>query len=368
MFGAVSYGLSEIFINLVSSGEPLLRDLTIICTQELRKSGRATRYGSLYSPILSKDIPTLCTLYLYSFPLTPQLSGLRHLTNVDLIDPGSTATNAILELLANNPCLQWVNIQGPLHDQGSTREDRSVALPQLRHFLTYECEATEILRCLHLPRLGLFEIDMQYSFNRVPLPGAYQPYSVLQLARDFQFHDINLITSPEVCLKISNGSEEAIIAEFGELPPNSVEVLGLSTVQLIKRLCFRERLNEHFPASLNTFHHMERLDTLALDCASPSLGGFLSVLRRGAIFPSLCTLITRLRSNIPAHDCHNALLEVVRNRASVGNAIQRLRVIVPSEEHVVLYSDNFYLFVEQFETQVSTRGELDPPQWLVWKD
>lgn len=93
-----------------------------------------------------------------------------------------------------------------------------------------------------------------------------------------------------------------------------------------------------------------------------------SPFRRGAIFPSLCTLITRLRSNIPAHECHNALLEVVRNRASVGNAIQRLRVIVPSEEHVVLYSDNFYLFVEQFETQVSTRGESDPPRWLVWKD
>lgn len=218
LFGAVSYGLSEIFINLVSSGEPLLRDLTIICTQELRKSGRATRYGSLYSPILSKDIPTLCTLYLYSFPLTPQLSGLRHLTNVDLIDPGSTATNAILDLLANNPCLQWVNIQGPLYDQGSTREDQSVALPQLRHFLTYECEATEILRCLHLPRLGLFEIDMQYSFNRVPLPGAYQPYSVLQLARDFQFHDINLITSPEFCLKISMAPRKRLSPNLENYP------------------------------------------------------------------------------------------------------------------------------------------------------
>lgn len=167
----LSSSISEIYTSLVPGKGPLLRELIIFGDDHLDPASWAT-YKSLFSPIISEDIPTLRRLLLSSFPLTPQLSALRHLTSIDLADPEPTA-NAVLDLLANNPVLQEVEISGPLGNQRSPREGQSITLPHLRHLLVFRCSAIDILRCLHLPHSEPLEMDIDFSFVDAPLPRVY---------------------------------------------------------------------------------------------------------------------------------------------------------------------------------------------------
>ena len=169
--GSLSSSISEIYTSLVPGKGPLLRELIIFGDGHLDPASWAT-HKSLFSPIISEDIPTLRRLLLSSFPLTPQLSALRHLTSIDLADPGPTA-NTVLDLLANNPVLQEVEISGPLGNQRSPREGQSITLPHLRHLLVFRCSAIDILRCLHLPHSEPLEMDIDFSFVDAPLPRVY---------------------------------------------------------------------------------------------------------------------------------------------------------------------------------------------------
>ena len=144
------------------------------------------------------------------------MSVLRHLNELFLKDPEIASTNSLLDLLANNPGLQRVDIAGPLHNQNPPRGDLNIALPHLRSFQIYVCSAVDILRCLHLPRSEHLRIDVQSSFGAGRLPGAYLLYSVVQLARDLEFHEVNLDIHPKFVLDIHD-SDGGIIAEFGEL-------------------------------------------------------------------------------------------------------------------------------------------------------
>lgn len=110
--GSVSSDLWCIFVSLTPSEGPLpLRELILSGFQPL---GTLLTHEDFRSPILSKDIPTLHKLHLLSFPLTPQMTVLRHLTEIVLEDPGPSSANSLLDLRANNPSIQKVDITGPL--------------------------------------------------------------------------------------------------------------------------------------------------------------------------------------------------------------------------------------------------------------
>jgi len=367
--GPLSSGLSDIFSFLTPGEEPLLlRDLALVGTQVL---DRGSTHEDLRSPILSKDVPTLHKLRLSSFPLIPQLSVLRHLTELDLNDPGPTSTNTLLDLLANNPGLQRVGITGPLDNQESPRGDQSIALPHLRCFEVRRCDAVDILRCLHLPRLEPLEIHMQSSFQEVQLPGVYQPLSVIHFARDFGFHQIHLYTCPKFNLTIHNHPAGGAYAELEELPPNTTEVLGPLTVQFIKYLHFWE--NEERPpweslGHIEPFLHMLRLETLVLDCLAASLVEILIILNFDQIMcPLFRTLIIQFPERLPALAWKDFLFEAMRKRANRGNPIWRLRVVVQSEEEASLYSGIFRPFVQEIEILVRQPEQEDRSRWLVWE-
>ena len=367
--GSVPHNLSLIFLSLTpDEGSLLLRELGLFGTQPL---GILSTYEHLRSPILSEDIPTLHKLALSSFPLVPQMSVLRHLTELSLKDPGAGSTNSLLDLLANNPSLQRVGIAGPLSNQNSPRGDLSISLPHLRSFQISMCSAVDILRCLHLPRSEHLRIDIQTSFGAAYLPGAYQPYSVIQLFRDLELHQVRLDTHPRFNLEIHN-SVVGITAGFGELPPRTAEVLGPLTVQFIKYLRFwedRELQNWHPPSFSAPLHRMVRLETLALDCSAASLDDILFVLIIGeTTCPALRTLIIVLPEDEPTAIRKDTVLKTVSARASRGNAIWRLRIVVPSEEHVPLYSGIFDPFVQEIETVAVQLEQEGSEHWLVWED
>ena len=250
--GSLPRGLSEMFRSLASSDKSLLRELSLLGTTTLN-TGSLIIYGPFHSPLLSTNIPTLHKLFLSSFPLTPQLSALHHLTDLELIDPGPTATDAVLDLLANNPRLERVTIADMDDDHRSHRRDQGIGLPHLYQFLAYQCSAIDILRCLHLPRSESLEIDIERSFEQRTLPSAYQPYSTLDFAWDFGFHEIHIYNDPEFYLKICDWSVGEIIAEFEELPPDDAEVLGPSTWNLSATFVFRkiESIRSDIPPMLS---------------------------------------------------------------------------------------------------------------------
>ncbi|KAF9784593.1 hypothetical protein BJ322DRAFT_1109306 [Thelephora terrestris] len=366
--GFLPGGLSEIFTNLIPGEDPPLRELQLRGMQEL-STEFLIEHGLIFSPILSKDIPTLQKIILSSFPLTPQMSALRNLTDIGLFDLGSTLISSVLDLLANNPCLEQVAISRFYQSRTSRRKNLSIALPHLRSLLVYSCYAVDILRCLHLPRSEDLEIDIRYSFPEAALPQAYQPYSILQLASDLRFAEVHLYTSPKFYLKICDHSGE-ITAEFGELPPKTAEVLGSSTVRLIKHLRFWEdqgHLDLHPLEFFDALHHMERLESLGLDCLPASLEEILFLLDDATHCPLLRTLIVRLPEGVVADVEEHSLLDVVRSRAGRGNAVRRLRVVLSSEEYVLMYSQIFRPLVQEFDILVCQLGGDERP-WLVWED
>ena len=364
--GSLPRDLSEMFRSLVPSEKPLLRGLTLWNTTTL-DTASLTVHEPPRSPLLSADIPTLHKLHLGSFPLTPQLSALRHLTDLELIDPGPTATNAVLDLLANNPRLERVAIVDMSDDHGSHRRDQGVALPHLHQFLAYQCSAIDILRCLHLPRSESLEIEIQRSFEHCPLPRAYQPYSTLDLAWDFGFRETRIYNDSEFYLKVSDWSDGGMIAEFKELPPDDAEVLGPSTVEFISHLHFQENRKHSIRHSPNAFRHLGRLETLTLDCLTASLKEIFAMLIEVTFCPLLDTLIVRLLDGKGVGEWRVSLFDVVSARANAGHAIRRLRVVVSSEEGVTAYSRTLNPFVQEVEVLVRER-EGDDGSWLIWGD
>ncbi|KAF9784594.1 hypothetical protein BJ322DRAFT_1021314 [Thelephora terrestris] len=351
--GSLFGGLSEIFTNLIPGEDPLLRELSLVCTERLGTTS-LIEHGSLCSPILSKDIPTLRKIRLSSFPLTPQLSALRHLTNMELTGLGPTPVGGVLDLLANNPHLEQVAISDLLDSEGSRREDLSIALPRLRNLVVRACDAVDILRCLHLPRSADLKVEIHHSFKEATLPWAYQPYSTIQLSRDLESHNIYIHTSPKFHLKLLTLFLE-ISAEFEELPPNTDEVLGPSTVQFIK--CFRFWADQSYSIQhpflfSDALNHMERLETLSLDCSPASLGEIFFILIDAECCPLLHTMIIRLPEGVAVNAEEDSLLDVVRCRAGGGNAIRRLQIMVSSEEYVPTCSQILEPFVQEVEILV----------------
>ena len=368
--GPVGSRLSGILALLTPGEGPLLlRELTLIGERPLDP---LPTYEDLRSPILSEDIPSLHKLTLHSFPLVPQMTVLGHLVELHLQGPGPSSVNSLLDLLANNPGLQRVDIGGRLDNRDSPRGDLSIALPHLRNLLFSRCNAIEILRCLHLPRLGPLHIYVESSFEVIDLPRVYRPYSVIQLARDFAFHQIHLTIDSKFRLEIYDYSIGGITAGFRELPPDTAEVLGPSTVQFIKYLRFwedREPRDRSHRRLLSSFFRMERLETLALECSPTSLNAIFPVLFAGPIVcPALRTLIIRFPPSEPSAIRKDALLEALRMRASNGYAIWKLRVIVPSGEQVPLYSGIFDSFVQEIEIIVAQPEWEDRDYLLAWED
>jgi len=364
--GSLSTGLSAIFSSMTPGEGPLiLRGLSLV-----GRDVSPCAWSNLRSPILSKDIPTLHKLILSSFPLIPQLSVLRHLTDIDLDDIGRTSTNTLFDLLANNPSLQRVRIAGSLDNQEPRWGDMSIALPHLRDFRVSECDAVDILRCIHLPFSGPLEIDIHSSFLGLDLPEVYQPYSVIELVLDFDFLGVHLSIGSNFGLEIYDESLGGITAEFGELPPNTAEVLGPLTVQFIKYFHFLEDEGHpdwHPPEFRNALHHMQRLETLVLHCSLISFGHIFEVLYMDVVAcPLLHTLIVQLPEDVPLDPWRDSLLQAVHERASRGAAIRRLRVILPSKEHDPFYSDIFDPFVQEIE--VIAPEQTDRERWLVWED
>ncbi|KAF9784591.1 hypothetical protein BJ322DRAFT_1109304 [Thelephora terrestris] len=360
---------SKILIYLIPGEGSILRELSLLGNEELDTTG-IMMSKSLPSQIVSKDIPTLRKITLSFVPLTPQLSALRHLTDIELNSPWYTPVSDLLDLLADNPHLEQVAITGSFENTGSGREDRSVALPHLRRLDVCECETVDLLRCLHLPRLDGLKIEISYSFEEVTLPEAYQPYSTIQFSRDLGFREICLHTSPKFRLEL-RAFLGVVTAEFGELPPNTAEVLGQSTIRFIKYLRFWEDPAPLIWCPRGTFdalHHTERLETLALDCLPASLDEVFSILNDVACCPSLRTLIVRIPEGETADAEEDPLLDVVRSRTDGGNAIRRLRVIVSSEEYVPTYSRTFKPFVQEVEILVCQSTVENGSPWLVWED
>ena len=368
--GSPTRGLSEIFKSLTPSGKPLLRELSLRSKMYL-STACLNLYGSLRSPILSTTIPTLRKISLSSFPLTPQLCALRDLTDVQLIGLGATPTNAVIDLLANNPRLKQVTICDMEDSRGSPRRDLSITLPHLRNFLVRRCNAIDILRCLHLPRSNSLRVTVTNSFEKTTLPTIYRPYSTFDLARDFGFHEVHIFCDPGFHLKVSNWSLREVAAEFGELPPSDAEVLGPSTVEFIKHLRFREAQEHSVYHPLNlldAFCHMDRLETLTLDCLTASLDKIFRIFINVICCPLLHTVIVRLLEGEAVDEWDASLLDVVRARKDDGHAIQRLRIVVSSEEHVTASSGVFNPLVQEVEILVREPGEDDEESWLVWGD
>ena len=370
LIGSQPCGLQEISKSLSSCGKPLLRELTLWSAASFDHA-RFGLYESLLSPTLATETPNLRKIHFSSFPLIPQPCALRHLTNAELFGLGATFTNAVLDLLANNPRLERVaigNMDG--EDEWSHREDQSITLPHLRHFLIYRCEAIDILRCLHFPCSESLQIDIQDSFKKSRFPAIYQQYSVFQFGSDLRFYQVHIGGDPEFHVKLHDWSLGEVVAKFGELPPKNAEILGPSTIEFIKHLHFREVQGHsviyHFSPS-EAFSHLGRLETLTLDCFTASLEKIFPVLANVTRCPLLHTLIVRLPEGEAVGRWNASLFDVVMARKDRGHAVQRLRVVVPSE-HVTACSGLFGLFVEEVEILVRELGKDDGESWLIWGD
>lgn len=255
---------------------------------------------------------------------------LRHPTEPDLKDPGAASANTLLDLLVNNTSLQRVDTAGPLDNQESHRGDLSIILPHLCEFLVFGCDAVDISAVFASPGRNLStstpyprlkESILWRLINRTPL------FNSLGTSDSTKFH---LCVDSEFNFKIYDDSQGGITAGFGELPPNTAEVLGPLTVQFIKHLHFWEDKvyrRWHPLEYIDPLHRMERMETLALDCLPAGFEAFFLVLGMNTVVcPLLRTLIVGLPEGEPAVAWKDLVFKFAQTRASRDSAIKRFEL------------------------------------------
>ena len=133
--------------------------------------------------LVSGDMPSLHTLELLPFPITPQFMRFRHLTSLQL-DVGYSTLTDVLDLLAANPSLEKVRLLGNFEDSEDERTAGGIFLKHLR-FLTVERSMTcTFLEKLTLPRGTRIFIRYSIITHLVPftppLPQSMRGYANLQ--------------------------------------------------------------------------------------------------------------------------------------------------------------------------------------------
>lgn len=118
---------------------------------------------------LSGEMPTLRTLELLHFPITPQFAGLKHLVEVRLEVGYSTLTN-VLDLLSANPSLEKVRLLGSFEDD-DPRPTGSISMKHLKFFAVERC-----MPCLIFDKLTfLRKARVFIRYNTIPhlIPSGY---------------------------------------------------------------------------------------------------------------------------------------------------------------------------------------------------
>ena len=86
------------------------------------------------------------------------------------------------------------------------------------------------------------------------------------------------------------------------------------------------------------------------------------------VCPLLRTLIIHVPGGPFVPEWQDSLLKTVSGRMVRGNAIWRLRVIVPSEERVQLYFGIFDPFVQEIEIVMCQPEQKEWKRLFVWED
>ena len=133
--------------------------------------------------LVSGDMPTLRTLELLPFPVTPQFVQFKHLTNLHLNVIYSTLTR-VLDLLAANPSLEKVRLLGNFEDSEDARAIRSVLLGRLKSLTVERCMPCTFLEKLNFPRNARIFIRYNLISQLIPfaftLPRTMKEYANLQ--------------------------------------------------------------------------------------------------------------------------------------------------------------------------------------------
>jgi hypothetical protein len=202
--------------------------------------------GPMEFPPFLGEMPTLHTLKLLPFPITPQIADCKHLVNLQLDVRYSTLTG-VLDLLSANPLLEKVRLLGNFEDGEDARAAESIYMKYLRFFTVERCTPCSFLEKLTFPDKA--RVFIRYNFIPHLAPSVYtlpQPtrrYPNLQGLSSLYA----LTTYPNDTYIDATGPNGSIAIQYTDLQDEDGSVL-LNTVAMLPTTGVTQLTCESHPA------------------------------------------------------------------------------------------------------------------------
>lgn len=320
--------------------------------------------------LFSGDMPSLHTLELCPFPVTPQFVGFKHLTNLRIEVIYSTLTS-ILDLLAANPLLEKVGLVGNFEESEDEREDGNILLGRLQSLSVERCTPCTFLDKLAFPRnarvfihCGLVSRFTPFTFIFPPSIGEYanlQGLASLHVLMAFHNDTYIDLTGP-------NGSIAIRFMDLQGASPMCDAIDSLSTTEITQFVC------EFHPAStrteidkvirtMDTLPHLEEI--VLVHFSETDMQEFLSALKNTSGWMRLSRL--KLVHCRRITDWISDLIQVAAERMDEGLVLDTVTVVYEGREQEQELFDVLEWFVRTLERVGVEVGEVVRSE-QVWDD
>jgi hypothetical protein len=333
-----------------------LRELVLYVSDEELRSTQEPEFD-----FLSEDIPSLTHLELLRFPLTPQMVRLTHIVNLT-ISRDRLELSTLLDLLSSNPRLVDVKIDFRVtYSPDDTRGDGEVSLPEVRRFSWFNCNTSDLLQRLTIPRGTDIFLSASPLSDYRPLTQKLLPRSPQYLQNLSDIQTIQVLNTSLSGLSVAawgpSGSLRFTVPHLPRwplldgLPAQTVgtfrytEVAGTDLAVLLTPNVIEEALST-----------LEYLHTLVLaNCSRKTFDLFFTALTDPNLSPTLTTVIIRICEESSAwFDGFVKVLEVRK--------VKRVRVIQRSETELTEEEEKMLLkYVEEVEID-----SVDDHRALAW--
>lgn len=316
------------------------------------------------------EMPTLHTLELLPFPITPQFTGCKHLVDLRLDVKYSTLTS-VLDLIWTNPSLERVRLLGNFENSEDTRAAGSITMKHLRSFTVERCTP-----CLFLEKLNFLHktrVFIRYSFifpHQEPfaytLPRPMGRYPNLQGLSSLYA----LMTYPNDTYIDATGPNGSIAIQYADLQDGSAlsnAIATLPTAGVTQLTC------ESYPAftgveidsivrMMGVLPSLEEITLVRFD--SPDVQSFLSALANTNRWTNLRRL--KFVHCLQAADCIRHLIGVAQVRVDESLRLDLVTAVFEEGEEVELF-DVLGAFVGAVKLVKEEMGQMLRSE-QVWDD
>lgn len=293
-----------------------------------------------YTPGIVNPIPSLHNLWLFGFPVTPELTRLENLTVVGL-DASCTPLRTIFDLLSRNPLLKAVHIWGRHTPDGD--DGHPPGSVTLNHLEVLWSEVTPLvhLEALALPRgariLSGFEPPSIYGYPSAegvhtasfPIPASFSNL------RDMR--KLRLVDQGDVYAKLEGESGGITYRMTRDRPFGTGELSGMRLEDVTDATYELSPSPRHGPSTRPTTPQrmisrvvcgMHRLQKLELSCSANEIEHFLLVLHSPNVCNDLKILV--LSHCVELYRQMRGLASVAESRKAAGMGLDIVRIILPN--------------------------------------